>query len=164
MQIWDTAGQERFQSLIKSYYRSVDCVFFVYDVSNSSTFENIEAWISVFNENNNNPNVIRYLVGNKCDFESRSGYSEKNVLLEKNVYSSFAALGKSRVITKDQGERLATRLNVLFAETSSKYDIGVSSLFINATKRAFPYINRTYITDNKISVLLPEENPSSCTC
>ena len=46
LSIWDTAGQERFKSLITVYYRGVDAVIMIYDITNRQTFENIDYWMS----------------------------------------------------------------------------------------------------------------------
>ncbi|GAB5356816.1 hypothetical protein AAMO2058_000321200 [Amorphochlora amoebiformis] len=45
LQIWDTAGQERFRTITTSYYRSCDAILLVFDISDNSTFTNIEAWL-----------------------------------------------------------------------------------------------------------------------
>ena len=40
LQLWDTAGQERFRrSMVQHYYRNVNAVVFVYDVTRMSTFQ-----------------------------------------------------------------------------------------------------------------------------
>ena len=51
LQIWDTAGQERFQSLGYAFYRGADCCALVYDLTNSSSFENLDKWKMGFIEN-----------------------------------------------------------------------------------------------------------------
>ena len=51
LQIWDTAGQERFQSLGYAFYRGADCCALVYDITNSTSFENLEKWKQGFIEN-----------------------------------------------------------------------------------------------------------------
>lgn len=43
--IWDTAGQEKYRSLGPIYYRGSHAAIVVYDVTNNSSFENIDAWI-----------------------------------------------------------------------------------------------------------------------
>ena len=43
--IWDTAGQERYRSLGPIYYRGSDAAILVYDITNSQSFDNIDAWI-----------------------------------------------------------------------------------------------------------------------
>ncbi len=45
LQIWDTAGQERFHSITKSFYRHAKGIMLVYDVTSSSSFDNISKWL-----------------------------------------------------------------------------------------------------------------------
>ena len=42
IQIWDTAGQERYQAITSSYFRGSDGCFIVYDITNETSFNNIE--------------------------------------------------------------------------------------------------------------------------
>ena len=44
-QIWDTAGQERYRAITSAYYRGAVGALLVYDMSRSSTFENVERWL-----------------------------------------------------------------------------------------------------------------------
>uniref|UniRef100_A0A4W4DYC9 small monomeric GTPase n=1 Tax=Electrophorus electricus TaxID=8005 RepID=A0A4W4DYC9_ELEEL len=46
IQIWDTAGQERYQTITKQYYRRAQGIFFVYDITNALSFQNIVKWVS----------------------------------------------------------------------------------------------------------------------
>lgn len=68
LQLWDTAGQERFRrSMVQHYYRNVNAVVFVYDVTRMSTFQSLPSWIEECNQHNLNYNIPRILLGNKCD-------------------------------------------------------------------------------------------------
>ena len=40
--IWDTAGEERYMALTKNFFRNSKAAFFVYDVTNRKSFEDIE--------------------------------------------------------------------------------------------------------------------------
>ncbi|KAJ8933258.1 hypothetical protein NQ318_017796 [Aromia moschata] len=53
-------------SMIRHYYRNTHAIIFVYDVTNSATFDSLKKWID---ESNINclPDIPRILVGNKCD-------------------------------------------------------------------------------------------------
>ncbi len=70
LQIWDTAGQDRFRFLTKNYYRNTSGIFFVFDLTNKESFDNLEYWISEI-RNNTNPNVDIILVGNKTDKDDK---------------------------------------------------------------------------------------------
>jgi Ras-related protein Rab-18 len=43
--VWDTAGQERFRTLTPLYYRGVQGVVMVYDVTRHNSFNNLEHWL-----------------------------------------------------------------------------------------------------------------------
>lgn len=46
----DTAGQERFSKITESFYRGAKGVFFVYDITNGKSFDNISRWLRNFDE------------------------------------------------------------------------------------------------------------------
>lgn len=70
VQLWDTAGQERYrQSIVAHYYRNVNAVVFVYDVTNPSSFKSLPAWIEECRKHSltSGDNTPHILIGNKCD-------------------------------------------------------------------------------------------------
>ncbi|GFY40043.1 putative Ras-related protein Rab-33 [Trichonephila inaurata madagascariensis] len=77
LQLWDTAGQERFRkSMIPHYYRNVHAVVFVYDVTKTTSFQNLSHWISEFKQYQGNcPDIPKILVGNKCDCKDNKAVS-----------------------------------------------------------------------------------------
>ena len=49
--IWDTAGAERYRTITSNYYRGSHAIIFVYDVTERSSFENIEKfWLKEVKE------------------------------------------------------------------------------------------------------------------
>nr|CDJ85642.1 Ras domain containing protein [Haemonchus contortus] len=73
VQLWDTAGQERYRhSIVAHYYRNVNAVVFVYDVTSPSSFASLRSWISECERNGLTADcdVPRILIGNKCDLKS----------------------------------------------------------------------------------------------
>lgn len=42
LQIWDTAGQERYSAVAKQYYKGAVGIMIVYDVTRTSSFENLD--------------------------------------------------------------------------------------------------------------------------
>ena len=48
LSIWDTAGQEMFRSINRSYYRNVQGVALVFDITNNDTFKSLESWLTEF--------------------------------------------------------------------------------------------------------------------
>ena len=61
LHIWDTAGQEKFKAIVKSYYRDLDVLFFIYDKTNSKSFLNLENWL-IEVESINKKNTVKFLL------------------------------------------------------------------------------------------------------
>ena len=104
MQIWDTAGQERFKNIIASYYRGAHGILLLYDVTDKDSFKNLSNWLIEI-EKNASKNVLRLLIGNKCDLEEK------------------------RVISLNQGKEFADTYGLKFIETSAKKNLNVTEAF-----------------------------------
>jgi len=70
LQLWDTAGQERFRSIAKSYFRRVDGVILLYDVTCESSFLDVRDWIESIESSSENVPII--LCGNKVCYQTSS--------------------------------------------------------------------------------------------
>ena len=108
LQIWDTAGQERFRTITKTYYKGAHGIILTYDVTDQDSFKNIRNWIKQI-EANAQGNVKRVLVGNKCD-------------------------KPDRVVTEEEGKKLADDYSMNFFETSAKTSKNVTEVFYHLTK------------------------------
>lgn len=64
--LWDPAGQERFESMTKSFYRDLDGVLLVFDLTKEKSFQSLTKWLSQINEIRPCPYII---AGNKADLE-----------------------------------------------------------------------------------------------
>ena len=104
MQIWDTAGQERFRNVISSYFKGAHGILLIYDITAKDSFKELENWLGEV-ERNANSQVLKILIGNKCDLEDR------------------------REISKDEGEAFAMRNGMQFIETSAKLNTNVNEAF-----------------------------------
>ena len=99
-QIWDTAGQERYRAITSAYYRGAVGALLVFDISKSSSFENIEKWLKELKEHAD-PKMVVMLVGNKSDLrhlravktEDAASFAEKNGL----AFIETSALDSSNV-------------------------------------------------------------------
>ena len=104
IQIWDTAGQERYRSITSSYYRGSHGCFIVYDITNETSFENVERWYEhVQKEAGKDIPII--LVGNECDLENE------------------------RKISNEKGQDKAKNLNCPFFETSALSGVNIAEIF-----------------------------------
>ena len=103
--IWDTAGQERFRTLTASYYRGAHGIILVYDVSRRETFDNLkEIWLREVEMYSGGGTVVKMLVANKVDMETRA-------------------------VSKEEGQELARSLGTIFFECSAKTKVGVQNAF-----------------------------------
>eukprot|EP00485_Elphidium_margaritaceum_P012547 CAMPEP_0202692042 /NCGR_PEP_ID=MMETSP1385-20130828/6540_1 /ASSEMBLY_ACC=CAM_ASM_000861 /TAXON_ID=933848 /ORGANISM="Elphidium margaritaceum" /LENGTH=121 /DNA_ID=CAMNT_0049347515 /DNA_START=291 /DNA_END=656 /DNA_ORIENTATION=- len=84
-------------------------VILVYDITEENSFLNIRNWMRNI-EQHATPNVIKMLVGNKCDCDD------------------------DRVIPTARGQELADEYNIKFFEASAKLDINVYESFVTIAK------------------------------
>ncbi|KAH3764997.1 GTP-binding protein YPTM2 [Pelomyxa schiedti] len=75
LKLRDTAGQERYRTLTGSYFRGIQGVFILFDVSEPKTFENVRNWTSDL-ENYADDNCCKLLLGNKTDLAERAVSAE----------------------------------------------------------------------------------------
>lgn len=83
----------------------------VYDVTRMDSFENLQQWLKEVNlySPNRGENVVKLLVGNKCD-------------LERNV-------------PKEQADAWARSQGMLFLEASAKTRLGIRQVFMEVVKK-----------------------------
>lgn len=79
LHIWDTAGQEKFRAIVKSYYRELNVVLFIYDKTNPESFKNLEKWLLEVETLNKNKKV-KIIIGNKKDLDKDRVIPIKNIL------------------------------------------------------------------------------------
>lgn len=104
LQIWDTAGQERFRTITQAYYRGAMGILLVYDVTDDKSFNNIRTWMRNI-EQHANEQVVKILLGNKCDMPDK------------------------KMVTWEQGNDLAKEYSIEFFETSAKTNVKVEEAF-----------------------------------
>ncbi|EAN31996.2 GTP-binding protein ypt2 [Theileria parva strain Muguga] len=78
LQIWDTAGQERFRTITSTYYRGADGIIMVYDITDKSSFEHINDWLTEVNKYSSE-DTCKLLLGNKSDMEDSRDVSATDV-------------------------------------------------------------------------------------
>ena len=60
------AGQELFRSLVKSFYKGISAVFFVYSVDSMDSFKELQSWSAEVKEYAHEE-AIMFLVASKAD-------------------------------------------------------------------------------------------------
>jgi len=106
LQIWDTAGQERFRTISSTYYRGAHGIIVVYDVTNKTSFENVQRWMTEIDKYARE-SVNKLLVVNKSDGD-----------------------GVSRQVSQAEGKSFADSKGIHFLETSAKTGSFVDTAFL----------------------------------
>ena len=88
--IWDTIGQEKFRQLTKLFYHNSKIVIFVYDITNRTSFDDLDYWIKDIKEQLGDK-IIKGLVANKLDL-----YLNEKVSTEEG--QEYATLHKAKFI------------------------------------------------------------------
>ena len=107
--IWDTAGEDRMKTMTYSYYRGCHVILIVYDVTEQKSFQNVTTWVECVDKFAKS-NVLRILVGNKTDLEEK------------------------RVISTEEGKKLAEANGLKFYEISALKITGLYEMFEDVAK------------------------------
>ena len=84
LQVMDTAGQEKYRSMIPSYFKGVDGIFLVFDLSQRSSFDSLDNWIKIIgNYFNITPNNL-ILLGNKSDLSEIRAVDKEEIDIFKD--------------------------------------------------------------------------------
>ena len=68
IQFFDTAGQEKYRSICSTYFKNVNGIILVYDITNRKSFESLEGWLDTIYRYSD-PDIKIMLIGNKKDLE-----------------------------------------------------------------------------------------------
>jgi len=111
VQIWDTAGQERFRSITQSYFRKVDGIILVYDITHEESFLHLQNWVSCIQEAGQ-LSAPMFIVGNKLDLEHLRCVTEDMVKELADFYESdyIEVSAKDGVNISAVGEGLVRKL------------------------------------------------------
>ena len=115
IQIWDTAGQERYMAINKNTLQKVQGIIIMYDLTNRKSFENLERWFNIVSQNF--PGKTVFLVGNKLDLAD-----------------------DKRIVTVEEGQKLAEENNMKFYEGSGQNGENVEEIFIQMAEKVYENI------------------------
>ena len=118
LNIWDTAGQERFKTITSTYYKGAHGIILVYDITDRESFNNINNWLTEVKKHAG-ANVVKLIVGNKCDLE------------------------QERIVSTQEGKDFADSLGVSFLETSAKQRTNIDEAFMTLTKQIYELLPET---------------------
>ena len=103
LQIWNRAKEEIYRNIIKTSYKGAHGLILMYNVTERNSFQSVRNWIKQI-EAQGDKSVKKVLVGHICDEDKR-------------------------VVTKEEGKKLAEEYNIGFFESSARNNINVSEVF-----------------------------------
>ena len=104
LHIYDFSGQKKFSSIINPYFKEANGIILIYDVTQESSFNALNNWITIIKEKAPQANIV--LVGQKCD------------LIE-------------RAITEEKIKELTDEYGIEYFEASAKIDYNINEVFDN---------------------------------
>jgi Ras-related protein Rab-1A len=169
MQIWDTAGQEKYNSIISNYYKSAEVAVFVYSINDIKSYNSIQEWYKeLINENNDdNNNVKKILLGNKLDLENERQveFNTAKSFADENAFEVFAEI----TCKNDNEQKLYNISNIFDAIGKIFYDEYSQSSGNNLS--SFHYFASASILDSKKNpenvienVEVDKKKKCCCTC
>jgi len=118
--LWDTGGQEMFTYLRPKYYAGASCAVLVFDITNQSSFDDIEMWVHEVTDKC--PDIPIVIAGNKFDLNDARSVSRDTVLsfikLHKFDYVETSALSAYNV---DKLFYHAARLSHQYGDETLKF-------------------------------------------
>ena len=103
--IWDTSGQERYRVLTRMCFININIILLVYDVTDHNSFNDLNEWLLLVKDYvYDDEDIIKILIGNKCDMDDK------------------------RIITERQGREFAAIYGFKYIETSAKENINIQEL------------------------------------
>ena len=110
IEILDTAGAEQFASMRDLYIRNGEGFLVIYSVINQQSFIDVQYLVDLVRKVKNRTNVPMLLVGNKID------------------------LVDQRVVSTNDGEKLATSSGIPFYETSAKTKHNLEVIYLEIAR------------------------------
>ena len=140
VQLWDTAGQSLYKSITQNLFKRVQGIIVLYDITNIKSFESVEKWINIIEEENKK--IIYEIAGNKCD------------------------LNDSREVDINEGKKLSQKYKAIFFETSAKMNINIIESINNLVKKILDNLdletNPTFTIDNRSYEIIGKSSNEKC--
>ena len=121
--LFDTAGQEKFRSITKNYYKGSDGILLIYDITDKSSFEQVESWINSIRDSigkSTDSKYIVFLIGNKLDLTNEEGYQRQ--VTEEEALEACEKFGM--VWGKEQSTK-----NIKFEDLTDLFESFVQTIY-----------------------------------
>ena len=165
LQLWDTAGTERFRSVSRSYYRGAAGAILVYDISNQSSFTQLQTFLNDARALAS-PQLTVVLAGNKSDLADPNAQQD---LLDSepgslpSTTNSTSTLGPSlgsqqRATTSESGRAIQQSIAANWASQNRiPASIEVSALSGDGVDEVFNKLARTVLTKIELGEIDPDD-------
>jgi len=131
LHIWDTAGLEKFRSITNSYYRNVDAIVLMFDLTDNTSLKNINRWIKEIRSNIGFDDYFMLLVGNKCEQKYAIDYQMLNEIKNNYAIDYVEISAKQNIKVDLMFYKLCER--TLLIKHPDKYNS--PNLFLSETKK-----------------------------
>ncbi|VDN05678.1 unnamed protein product [Thelazia callipaeda] len=113
LQIWDIGGQSIASPMLGKYISGAHGALVVYDVTSSSSFENLKDWIDIMKEyaKPQEKPIVLMLVGNKTDLEHR-----RSVRIERHTKFAIQNSMFNHYVSAKTGDSVLLMFRKLAAE------------------------------------------------
>ena len=123
LKLVDTGGQEKYKSLAKNYYKNADGALFVFAHNDKESFEHIIEWIKLFDENCNNKEIPKFLIGNKNDlkkFDEQESFDD--FIKEHNILRYISTSAKNNINISETFKEMAEIINLQYNKSGNQYN------------------------------------------
>lgn len=113
LNIWDTCGQEQYSGVNKIFMKNTNIAILVYDITEKSSFDNLNHW---YNELKNQINLNNSIIG---------------------IAANKSDLYENEQVTVNEGKNYSETIHGLFFETSATNYNSVNELFQNLVEKYY---------------------------
>ncbi|EGR28843.1 ras oncogene family protein, putative [Ichthyophthirius multifiliis] len=141
LQLWDTAGLEQFRPIIQTYYKNAKAAILVFDLNDIQSLIDVKYWLRELRIQCGK-DVIKILVGNKCDLE----YNEPDQEIIQQYCKEY---------------------EMEYIKTSAVMNINIQELFRNLSQKIYEKFKDGINSERKIKLnqefqQIKNENKKKC--
>ncbi|KAI3387746.1 hypothetical protein SNEBB_008254 [Seison nebaliae] len=156
-QIWDTAGQERFGSLSKTFYRKTNGILIMYDVTDNTSFNNVQNWMIECHEmlGEGIPTVV---CGSKYDLKEKQQVKSENIDELLHKYPNVEHIKFSN----KTGNNVREVISILANQIIANYDpLTTTTINLTMDERSKIFENDYDVTSYTNIIKLDHVHPTS---
>ena len=129
IEMWDTAGQERYKSITSAYYKGAIGALIVYDVTNISSFKNVDRWFYEIKDFSSK-DIQVIMIGNKTDLIDKKEISTE-MSQDKALELEIPVLETSALNASNVKEAFHLLIKEIYINILGKIDRGAKDEDIN---------------------------------